>query len=178
MKKLFFFLLLLCPVAVFAQKGSYLTVEEFHQKVFPNQDLKWRTLWVNNDLRSEIETIIDRRFSNIRVRYWGNESKTAWIFEEIGKELPITVGVVVDTDAIDQIQIMEYRESRGGEVRYPFFTSQFNDIRLKKKKSNWKLDKHIDGITGATLSVRALKKIATLALFCHQQTEFAQLASE
>ncbi len=155
-----------------------MSVEEFHQKAFPGQELKWQTLWVGKELRAEIEKIMHRKFPNLRIRYWGEGAKTAWIFEEIGKELPITVGVVVNSGAIEQVQIMEYRESRGGEVRYPFFTSQFSDVRLKQKKSKWQLDKHIDGITGATLSVRALKKVTALALYCHQHTEFAQLASE
>jgi Na+-transporting NADH:ubiquinone oxidoreductase subunit NqrC len=31
------------------------------------------------------------------------------------------------------------------------------------------LDRHIDGISGATLSVRAVKKLALLALYLHKQ---------
>ncbi|MBE9539475.1 MAG: FMN-binding protein, partial [Proteobacteria bacterium] len=46
---------------------------------------------------------------------------------------------------------------------------QFNSAKLEAGKS-YSLDKNIDGITGATLSVRALKKIATLALYCDRQT--------
>ncbi len=33
------------------------------------------------------------------------------------------------------------------------------------------LDRHIDGISGATLSVNAMKKMARLALLLHQETE-------
>ncbi|MCV6604514.1 MAG: FMN-binding protein, partial [Porticoccaceae bacterium] len=69
---------------------------------------------------------------------------------------------------IEQVKILEFRESRGWEVRYPFFTKQFIGVGLAHKK-RYRLDSHIDGITGATLSVRAVKKVATLALFFHRQ---------
>ncbi|BFM14363.1 hypothetical protein R50073_05460 [Maricurvus nonylphenolicus] len=157
-----------------AQRGKFLTTEDFHQLAFPNQEMKWQALWVNKTLRVDMEKILNHSVRGLRIRYWGHENRTAWIFEEIGKELPITVGVVVDGDSIDQVHIMEYRESRGGEVRYPFFTKQFIGVKLEQKEERVKLDSHIDGITGATLSVRALKKIATLALFCHQQTPFGK----
>lgn len=164
--------------SVFAQKGSFLSIEEFHELAFPGQPIEWQTLWVNQEMRADIEAIIDRKLSSLRLRYWGDGERTAWILEEIGKELPITVGVIVNAGKIEQVQIMEYRESRGGEIRYPFFTSQFINAQLFSEKGNWRLNQNIDGITGATLSVRALKKITAMALYCHQQTEFSQLASE
>jgi Na+-translocating ferredoxin:NAD+ oxidoreductase RnfG subunit len=46
-------------------------------------------------------------------------------------------------------------------VRHPAFTQQFSDAKLE----NNKLDRHIDGITGATLSVRAMTAVVTLALY-------------
>jgi FMN-binding protein len=172
----YFFLVtaLVVPSLASAQKGRFLTSEAFHELAFPDQAMQWQTLWVNKALRADMEKILNHSVGGLRIRYWGHGSRTAWIFEEIGKELPITVGVVVSGDAIEQIQILEYRESRGGEVRYPFFTSQFSGVKLKIVDERYKLDSHIDGITGATLSVRALKKIATLALFCHQQTAFGK----
>jgi len=99
-----------------------------------------------------------------------------WVMEEIGKELPITIGVVVNQDStkqssIEQVKILAFRESRGWEVRYPAFTAQYLDVKMTPEK---KLDTHIDGITGATLSVRAVTKVATLALFYHQQVMSAQ----
>lgn len=157
-----------------AQKGQFLTTEDFHKLAFPEQAMKWQTLWVNKTLRADMEKILNHSVRGLRIRYWGDEKRTAWIFEEIGKELPITVGVVVDSDRIDQVHIMEYRESRGGEVRYPFFTKQFIGVKLEKKQDRVKLNNHIDGITGATLSVRALKKVAVLALYCHQQTPYGK----
>jgi Na+-transporting NADH:ubiquinone oxidoreductase subunit NqrC len=76
------------------------------------------------------------------------------------------VGIVVNDNKIERINILIFRESRGWEVRYPFFTEQFTSATLTSK---YQLDKGIDGISGATLSVNAVKKLAALALFFHQQ---------
>jgi hypothetical protein len=60
------------------------------------------------------------------------------------------------------VKVLIFRESRGWEVRYPFFTDQFKDATLTAERN---LDRKIDGISGATLSVNALTKLARLALF-------------
>ncbi|GAB3106088.1 hypothetical protein GCM10027217_31150 [Pseudomaricurvus hydrocarbonicus] len=151
-----------------------MSIDELKSQAFAGEDVQWQMLWINKNQRHQIEAILGRSFKSLRVRYLGGGSKTLWVFEEIGKELPITVGVVVDNGKITQVEVMEYRESRGGEVRYPFFTQQFQGLGLASAEQA-KLDGSIDGITGATLSVRALKKIATLALFCHQLTPFAHV---
>ncbi len=161
------------PLAL-AQKGEYLTSAELHALAFPDQPMQWQTLWINQNQRESIEEILGHALPGLRIRYWGHEHKTAWIFEEIGKELPITVGIIIDNNKVRQLRVMNYRESRGGEVRHDFFTQQFHDISLVQTKHSYGLDQPIDGITGATLSVRALKKVATLALYCHTQTPFSQ----
>jgi len=155
-----------------AQRGQFLTAEEFRDQIFA-EALPYQALWINKAQRAQIEGILDHSFRGLRIRYWGSGEQTAWIFEEIGKELPITVGVSVDASGIVGLSILEYRESRGGEVRYPFFISQFKGLNLLARDEGYKLSGHIDGITGATLSVKALKKVATLALFCHQLSPYA-----
>ena len=61
-------------------------------------------------------------------------------------------------------KVLVFRESRGWEVRHPFFTDQFRDAGLTGELA---LDRNIDGISGATLSVRALSRLARLALYLH-----------
>lgn len=158
----------------YAQTNAVISMESYGARFFSGENNRWQTLWVNKGQREQIQKILNHSFSQIRIRYWGEGSRTGWIFEEIGKELPITVGVIVEDEKIVDLTVLEYRESRGGEVVYPFFTEQFNAASLTRGKPHG-LDKSIDGITGATLSVRALKKIATLALYCHQQTDFSQV---
>jgi FMN-binding domain len=133
-----------------------------------------QVLWVNAELRARAEAILGHSFAGLRVRYWGEGSKTLWVLDEIGKEMPITIGLIVDKGQIADVKILEYRETRGGEVQYPFFTSQFHGLQLAEGRNA--LDSHIDGITGATLSVAAVRKVAILALVFHQYTPFSKLA--
>ncbi len=150
-------------------KGVYQTGPDFIAAYFqPSPQPK--SLWLTPELKDVASQILGNRVRGIRVRYWKEEDKTAWIMEEIGKELPITIGVVVKgslADAhIEQVKILAFRESRGWEVRYSAFTDQYQNAKITP---DHKLDRHIDGITGATLSVRAVTKVAKLALFYHQQ---------
>ncbi|MEE8058154.1 MAG: FMN-binding protein [Pseudomonadales bacterium] len=156
----------LMAVATFAAaKGVYLSAEQFISSVFPAGKATVQTLWLKGESRSQAETILNRSLG-LRTRYWTDGTRTAWILEEIGKEMPITIGVVVAGDHIIDVRIMAYRESRGGEVRYPFFTNQYSGLSLQKDLS---LTDMIDGISGATLSVRAVTRIARAALYFHRQ---------
>ncbi|NIQ09996.1 MAG: FMN-binding protein, partial [Gammaproteobacteria bacterium] len=66
----------------------------------------------------------------------------------------------------ETVEIMVYRESRGGEVRHDFFRNQFDGARLTEQYS---LDRNIDGISGATLSVNAVTAVTRWALYLHEQ---------
>ena len=150
------------------QAGRYLEVEDYLASSFPTGAPEVNTLWVAGDLRKEVEQTLGHRFAKLRTRYWYDGETSAWILDEIGKELPITIGVTVRNDAIVSVQVLEFRESRGWEVRYPFFTDQFHEARLAGTDQ---LDRNIDGITGATLSVGAVTRMARVALILHENIE-------
>ncbi len=158
-------LLLLSAIGTHAESGQYLKREEFLKLAFATGAPVERVLWVDRELRASIEEILDHPLSALRIRYWRNDDTTAWILDEIGKEEPITIGVTITNGAIGSVKILEFRESRGWEVRYPFFTDQFTGAGLDHRLE---LDRRIDGITGATLSVRAVDKIARVALYLHR----------
>jgi hypothetical protein len=143
-------------------KGTYLEPEQFLKNVFGEEVPKPKKLWIKKDLKSEIKKILGHDLKVVRLRYWDDGDKTAWILEQIGRDKPITTGYVIKDNLIERVNVLIFRESRGWEVKYPFFTDQFKQVSLV---SNNKLDKKIDGISGATLSVKALTKKARLALF-------------
>lgn len=147
------------------EAGRYIETDEYLAGVFPDEVPAASTLWIAGDLRDNVERMLGHRFASLRVRYWINGARSAWVLDEIGKELPITIGVAVANGAVENVRVLEFRESRGWEVRYPFFTDQFVDARLG---SDERLDRRIDGITGATLSVRAVTRIARVALLMHE----------
>lgn len=145
----------------------YMSTEQFLANAFsglPSPQIE--RLWLTAELREETERVLGHPFPGLRVRYWHSDGRTAWVLEEIGKEKPITIGVVVEDDRIFNVDILAFRESRGWEVRYPFFTDQFTGLGLAKHRG---LSRPIDGITGATLSVRAVTRVSALALYFHQQ---------
>lgn len=141
--------------------------QSFLAKVFDNQLVKPKVIWLDQEKKQVIESILQHRAPYIRVKYWKNDSITAWILNEIGKEKPITVGVVIEQSKIKQLSVLAFRESRGWEVKHDFFTRQFNNATISDELQ---LNQSIDGISGATLSVRALTKIAKIALYLEKHT--------
>lgn len=167
-----------------AQQGTYQTPEDFLDEVFNSVLPKPKVIWLKKGLKQDIEAILQDSYTHpgLRVRYWGNQGRTAWILEAIGKTHPITVGIVVNNSQLEQIKVLIFRESRGWEVRYPFFTDQFKQASFSEpcdpKLDTCELNRNIDGIAGATLSVRALKRLGRMALYLHQHTPFATHAQK
>jgi hypothetical protein len=121
-----------------------------------------RVLWLTKELQAEAAAILGHPPAQLRQRHWSEGQKSVWILEETGKEELITAGFVVVDGRIDHIRVLVYRESRGQEVRQSSFLKQFKSARLAKGDQ---LDRDIDGIVGATLSVGAMERMARLALF-------------
>lgn len=140
----------------------------FVSESFGGHPPKPQVLWLDPTLRDAARAILGHEPAMLRLRYWLADGRSAWVLEEIGKEEPITVGVVIDQGRIERLKVLVYRESRGFEVRHPAFTNQFRGARLQ---SDGRLDHPIDGITGATLSVSAVSRLARLALYLHARVE-------
>jgi len=160
-------MLALSPYALAADlgKGVYMTTEQFLNHTFADAPPTPKVIWLNADIKEQLAKILHRPYRSLRVRYWQQGTQSAWVFNEIGKEMPITIGVVLNGQQVESVKILTFRESRGWEVKYPFFTDQFQGIALTKKN---KLNQYIDGITGATLSVAAVKRATKLALYLNQ----------
>lgn len=123
-------------------------------------------LWITAALQPTIRQILDHDLRVARLPYWRQGKRTAWVLNEVGKEMPITIGVVVDDGRIERVRVLVYRESRGWEVQSANFLRQFVGARLGEQQ---RLDRSIDGIAGATLSVRAMTRVSRLALWLHQE---------
>jgi len=162
-------LFLLALVGVFTPahaRGTYQEPADFLSEVFQGDVPEPNIIWLKDGLKEQVEEILSHRYKGRRIRYWHKENRIVWILEEVGKKKPITTGIVINSGRIEKIKVLIFRESRGWEVRYPFFTKQYIDSGLKAGN---KLDKTIDGISGATLSVRALTKLARIALLLSKQ---------
>ena len=138
------------------QEPDAFVAEVFGSKPTP------KVLWLTRDIQAQAAAILGHPPAQLRQRYWSDAHRSVWILEEIGKEELITAGFVVVDGRIDHVRVLVYRESRGQEVRYPSFLKQFKDAKLAQGD---RLDREIDGITGATLSVGAMERMARLALY-------------
>lgn len=145
--------------AAFAIETVYQSPAEFLAESLPG--CAQEALWLDRDAKAQVEALLERPFPGVRVRYCRAGAKTAWILDEIGKTEPITSGVVVDGGQVERVRVLVFRESRGGEVHRDAFTRQYRQATLQDDGS---LDRRIDGITGATLSVWAVSRQVKLAL--------------
>jgi hypothetical protein len=171
-------LLLLVSVAAVAspegEAGQYQTRSEFLIESFGHGKPAAAVVWIDDELRAAATRVLGHKPSMLRVRYWREGARTAWILEELGKEQNITFGVVVEDQQIQFLNVLQFRESRGWEIRYPFFTRQFSALRLNDDGS---LNRGIDGISGATLSVKAATRSANFALVLDEYTRRAKANS-
>ena len=160
---------LLISLTAFAagEVGRYQTRAEFLLESFGTDTPASSVVWIDDALRQTAIDVLGHPPAMLRMRYWHDGERTAWIIDEIGKEQAITFGVVIENAEIHTLRVMQFRESRGWEIRYPFFTEQFSSLRLNDAGE---LSHRIDAISGATLSVKAATRSANLALVLDEYT--------
>ena len=165
--------LLVCLLALvwFTQagaKGVYQEPEDFIAEAFGGSAPEASRIFLKGDVKKQIKEILGKRYKSIKIPYWQDGQRTVWILDEIGKDLPITTGFIVNNkNQIERVKVLIFRESRGWEVRHDFFTDQF--LGLKAKNDYKKLSGHVENVTGATLSVNAIKKLSRMALYLTSQ---------
>lgn len=144
----------------------YQEPSEFISEAFQNEPPQPSVISIIGERRDQVAAILEHRPAMLRTRYWMKGGRSAWILEEIGKTRPITAGIVVQDGLIEDVRVLVYRESHGAEVRHSFFTNQFAGAGLDGEN---RLSQTVDGISGATLSVYAMRKLARLALYLDRE---------
>ena len=116
---------------------------------------------IPDSLKTKVENTTQQKFFSESVyilKIFDEEilSGVALLDNVYGKEMPITFLVIFeDSGKIILADIVKYREPYGGAVQNENWTEQF-----KKKESNsgFSVGDDIDGITGATISVKSVTK--------------------
>ncbi len=147
------------PIIFFCQYAHANDIKDFLSKQF-SQIPNVQRLWLDKEKQNYIKQEINPSQIKLSYRYWQKDNKTVWVLDEIGKERNITTGIVIADHIIKSVEVITYRESRGGQVQSSRFVSQYSK---KTRKSN--LAKEVDSVSGATLSVNALNKQVSLALY-------------
>ena len=139
--------------AVPAHAVVYLTVEQAQAAIFPNKKLTSADVTLTPEQRKAIAKASDVRVRNADLKVWKAEGGGWFILDEvIGKHEFIAYAVGLTEDgAVKQIEVMDYRETYGGQVREEKWRAQFTG---KKHGAKLKLDDDIQNISGATLSSR------------------------
>lgn len=116
---------------------------------------------LDRNVKSSIENQAEQRFFGDYIYIWQVESndsiKAIALMDNVyGKTLPITFLVIFQLDgSISSTHIIKYREDHGGAVSSDNWNEQFNG---KNRKSSYTVGKDIQGISGATISVRSVTK--------------------
>jgi Na+-translocating ferredoxin:NAD+ oxidoreductase RnfG subunit len=136
----------------------YLTKEQALELAFPGADeIRKEKVWLTDSQRDAIAKLCLQDIQERRITYFvgmkgGKPMGYMVIDHQIGKNYPITFMVVINPDGtVRDVEVMVYREPHGWEIRFENFMRQFFG---KDASTDFR---NINSITGATLSVNAMR---------------------
>jgi hypothetical protein len=140
-------------VAPSAFAVQYLTVDQAQKAIFPGKSFVATPLKLTGAQRKAIEQASGVRVLRDEQQVWRVSGGGWFIVDQVvGKHEFITYAVGLTANgSVKQIEIMDYRETYGGQIRDQKWRDQFVG---KTSRSTLKLDSDIKNISGATLSCR------------------------
>jgi len=160
MIKVFIVLWIIVPASLFSNEIEKKCISVIRSYYNQNVKLINKEFIVSSNIKLDIENKVKQRFYRNKIYYWiiekSGKFNYALLDNTMGKTMPITFLVIFD-DRMEIIHssIIKYRESYGGEVSGKKWLAQFDG---KKQNSIYKFGKEIDGITGATISIKSITK--------------------
>jgi hypothetical protein len=152
-----FLLIPLASVAIVAPAHAtvYLTVEQAQHLLFPGAEFIADNRTITPEQEREIERASGVSVRNRTLNLWRVSTGGWFIVDQvIGRHDNIPYAIGLDADGgVRGIEILEYRESYGGQVREPLWRAQFIG---KRHGAPLALKRDIQNISGATLSCRHL----------------------
>lgn len=143
----------LLGAAVPGHAATYLNVEQAQKALFPGASFTAAPRTLTPEQLKAVESAIGAHVRVKELRVW-KVSTGGWFFvdEVVGKHEFIIYAVgLTASGAVKGIEIMDYRETYGYEVRDAKWRTQFAG---KTARDPLTLDKDIKNISGATLSCR------------------------
>lgn len=154
-----------------AQTRVFLTKEQAVERVLHGADsVRERVVSLSEEEAGRLAgdlglTILEREYVFHEAIEGGRVARRAVIMNVLGQHQPITFVVgILPEGSVEHVEIMVYRESRGGEVRRGAFLRQFEEKSLDDPLA---LNGDIVNITGATISSRSVTRGVRLALVLH-----------
>ena len=124
-------------------------------------DIRMHILNLDRQIKKEVENKVKQKFYRDKLYYWTisqRDTTIAYAFLDnvIGKSMPITFMVILNIDGnIINANVIKYREAYGSEVGNKGWLQQFINFN---NNSDYSSGKDIDGISGATISVKSMSK--------------------
>lgn len=153
----------LIPAAAIVQPlfaADYLSVTEAQKVLFPKADsFEARHVKLTDAQVDTIKSESGVRQRNHEPQIWravqgGKDLGHVFVDEVIGKHENITYAAALSIEGrVLGVEILSYRETKGGEVRSKEWLKHFEGKTLK---DSFKLDEDVPNISGATLSCRNL----------------------
>ena len=138
----------------------YLSVAEAQKICFPSADkFEAQQLRLSADQSKTIEQKSDAKVRKAEIRFNvarkdANTLGVLMVDQVVGKHEQIDYAVAISTEGkVLQVEILEYREHYGGEIRNAKWREQFKG---KTAASKLKLNDDIYNISGATISCRSV----------------------
>lgn len=160
MKRFAFYFLVSSLFSFPASAERYYSVPEVLQRLFPQ----------SKTVTPEKRNLSDEQLHVVVAALHSNDVKKAWtiyaaktdkridgyaiVDNVLGREKPITYVVSISPDGVVlEVEIIEYRESHGGEVKNEAFRKQFAG---KTPKDTLRVDQDIRRVSGATISSKSI----------------------
>ncbi len=160
----------ICVAAPQCLAAKYMTIEQAQAAIFPLADE-----FASYPLQLTPQQVQDiDKLSGVTGRtpqVWRALAKgkpTGWFFVDrvIGKHELITYALGINPDgSVQQVQVLEYLEAFGSQVRYPKWNGQFVGKTVKDPVN---IESDIEHLLGATLSSRHMTDGIRRLLFLHQ----------
>ncbi|MGE0616210.1 MAG: FMN-binding protein [Bacteriovoracia bacterium] len=134
-----------------AHAEVYLSADDAAKLLLPNLKLARRELELTPEQVEKIEAASGENVRNRKLTaYVGPKKEVVFVDQVIGKHEFITFAVGLGADgAVRGVEILEYRETYGGQVRHADWRQQFVG---KNSQAKLKVESDIKNISGATLS--------------------------
>jgi len=158
---------LVCTATSASYATTYLTVDQAQRAIFPGARLTPADVTLTDAQRKAIERASGVRVRNVEQKVWKVEGGGWLILDEVlGKHEFISYALGLNADgSVKQVEVMDYRETYGHEIRNEKWRAQFVG---KTNKSKLKRDDDIKNITGATLSCRHITEGVKRLLAFHE----------
>ncbi|MBI3323792.1 MAG: FMN-binding protein [Candidatus Omnitrophica bacterium] len=145
----------------------YLSIEAALKLMFPSSRIATETVSLTDEQAARVAALADHPIAERTVTVYkalGQDAVDGYaiVTDEVGKFHDITFMVgVTPQGRVKRVDVLVYRESRGGEVRLRRFLRQFDG---KSLRDPIRPNRDVINITGSTLSVRAVSRGVRKAL--------------